>query len=619
MGVVMGAMRNGIGTLILAIIIALLSFVPAQAQTRQTLHSCIRPIQPGDTPQALFAAPQDFDCTRDQADYGAGDFWVLSDPLPVIPGDPRERLSVTFASAWQDATTLHILYADGRIRHVSFTSATTSPYLLLGAMIAVPLPREATRPVRILWEAHGAANMRGVVRGAHLGRHADALAVESSLGLVYGIIMGLVIGLAVYNLALWPALRQPLQPVYCLLLFFITGYALCSSGLIGQWLPWLDNNERHRWNAIMLGGVALTLVIFARHFFERKVFEGWLDRWAIVTFVLIAIPNAAFALLAPRWIRPLDTAVVVGFLVLLVFLIAVLVSAWRRRSNFLWAFAVAWGTPIILAMFRVLHALHLIEWRPWIDQSTLLSMGAEALIASLGVAYRIYLLSRERAQARAHERAARRLADTDPLTGLFNRRALLDQAIGRSGPQTLILADIDHFKRINDTLGHDEGDEVLRGFALALIDTLPPGTLAARIGGEEFALLADVDHAPEPEVLLQRLRAAAYPAGLKVTASLGLCTGMLHDEEDWRKLYREADQALFAAKNAGRDRACWAPELHGPVPSQPVVTPLSAPLLSAVTSRRTMNGREQGIGQTADHDRGDFAGVRRAGAASSHR
>ena len=145
-------------------------------------------------------------------------------------------------------------------------------------------------------------------------------------------------------------------------------------------------------------------------------------------------------------------------------------------------------------------------------------MGAEALIASLGVAYRIYLLSRERDQARAHERAACRLADTDPLTGLFNRRALLDQAVGRSGPQTLILADIDHFKRINDTLGHDEGDEVLRGFAQALIDTLPPGTLAARIGGEEFALLADADHAPDAEVLLKRLRTATYPAGLKVTA-----------------------------------------------------------------------------------------------------
>ena len=570
----MGAVRYGIGALILAIFVALLPLAPARADKGDVLRGCIRPIQPGDTPHALFLAPQRFDCAHDQSDYGAGDFWVLSDPLPVLPGDPRERLAVTFASTWQDATTLHILYADGSIRDVAYTSATTAPYLLLGAVIAVPLPRATTRPVRILWEAHGAANMRGVVRGAHLVHHADALAVESSLSLVYGIIMGLVVGLAVYNLALWPALRQPLQPVYCMLLFFITGYALCSSGLIGQWLPWLDNNERHRWNAIMLGGVALTLVIFARHFFERKVFEGWLDRWAIVTFVLIAIPNAAFALLAPRWIRPLDTAVVIGFLVLLVFLIAVLVSAWRRRSNFLWAFAIAWGTPIILAMFRVLHALHLIQWRPWIDQSTLLSMGAEALIASLGVAYRIYLLSRERDQARAHERAARRLADTDPLTGLFNRRALLDQAVGRSGPQTLILADIDHFKRINDTLGHDEGDEVLRGFAQALIDTLPPGTLAARIGGEEFALLADADHAPDAEVLLKRLRTATYPAGLKVTASLGLCTGLLQDEEDWRRLYREADQALFAAKNGGRDRACWAPELHVPTPPLPVIAPL---------------------------------------------
>ncbi|WP_440978298.1 diguanylate cyclase domain-containing protein [Sphingomonas pseudosanguinis] len=567
-------MRYGIGALILAIFVALLPLAPARADKGDVLRGCIRPMQPGDTPHALFLAPQRFDCAHDQSDYGAGDFWVLSDPLPVLPGDPRERLAVTFASTWQDATTLHILYADGSIRDVAYTSATTAPYLLLGAVIAVPLPRATTRPVRILWEAHGAANMRGVVRGAHLVHHADALAVESSLSLIYGIIMGLVVGLAVYNLALWPALRQPLQPVYCMLLFFITGYALCSSGLIGQWLPWLDNNERHRWNAIMLGGVALTLVIFARHFFERKVFEGWLDRWAIVTFVLIAIPNAAFALLAPRWIRPLDTAVVIGFLVLLVFLIAVLVSAWRRRSNFLWAFAIAWGTPIILAMFRVLHALHLIQWRPWIDQSTLLSMGAEALIASLGVAYRIYLLSRERDQARAHERAARRLADTDPLTGLFNRRALLDQAVGRSGPQTLILADIDHFKRINDTLGHDEGDEVLRGFAQALIDTLPPGTLAARIGGEEFALLADADHAPDAEVLLKRLRTATYPAGLKVTASLGLCTGLLQDEEDWRRLYREADQALFAAKNGGRDRACWAPELHVPIPPLPVIAPL---------------------------------------------
>ena len=559
---------NGVGrikiwALVLAMWTIVWPFASAHAQAGEAVATCIRPIEPGQTAAAMFGQPQGFDCRDDQSSYGAGDFWVLSQPLPALPGDPRERLTIAFASTWQDATTLHILYADGRVRRITFTSATTSPYLLLGPMIAVPLPRMTTRPVRILWEAHGAANMRGVVRGARLQHHAEALEVEGQLGLLYGTIMGMVVALALYNIVLWPALRQPLQPVYCLLLFFITGYALCSSGLIGQWLPWLDNNERHRWNAIMLGGVALTIVIFARYFFEREVFRGWLDRMAVVVFALIAVPNLAFALLAPLWIRTLDALVVAGFAILLAFLIAVLVQAWRRRSNFLWAFAIGWGTPIILAMFRVLNAAHLIAWRPWIDQSTVLSMGAEALCASLGVAYRIYLLSRERDLARADERVARRLADTDPLTGLFNRRAFLDQAIGRSGPQTLILADIDHFKRINDALGHDGGDEVLRIFARSLADPLGPDMLVARIGGEEFALLADAARAPDAELLLARLRAASYPMGAKVTASLGLCTGPMASEEDWRRVYREADQALFAAKDGGRDRACWGVPLSG--------------------------------------------------------
>ncbi|WP_322965689.1 sensor domain-containing diguanylate cyclase [Sphingomonas fuzhouensis] len=582
-----GAGPITIGALLLTLLAVLWPLSEARAQVGTSLTSCIRPIHPGDDPRTLLTHPQAFDCTHDQSSYGVGDYWVLSQPLPMVAGDPRDRLAVSFASTWQNATTLHILYADGQIRTIAFTSATTAPYLLLGATIAVPLHHQGTRPVRILWEAHGAANMRGVVRGARIGHYADMLAVESSLGLIYGIIIGVVVGLGVYNLALWPALRQPLQPVYCLLLFFITGYALSSSGLIGQWLPWLDNNERHRWNAIMLGGVALTLVVFSRHFFERKVFEGWLDRMAVICFVLIAIPNVAFALLAPRWILPLDQAVVLGFLVLLIFLITVLVRAWRLRSNFLWAFAIAWGAPIALAMFRVLHAEHLIAWRPWIDQSTVLSMGAEALIASLGVAYRIYLLSRERDLARADERVARRLADTDPLTGLFNRRAFLEQAIGRSGPQTLILADIDHFKRINDTLGHDEGDEVLRIFTRTLGEAVGLDMLVARIGGEEFALLADADRAPDPELLLARLRATSYPSGLTVTASLGLCTGPIADEADWRRLYREADQALFAAKGAGRDRACWG------VPIAPA--PLPGGLLPVIRPHRKRLGRGTGL------------------------
>ncbi|MFX7784946.1 diguanylate cyclase, partial [Acinetobacter baumannii] len=80
------------------------------------------------------------------------------------------------------------------------------------------------------------------------------------------------------------------------------------------------------------------------------------------------------------------------------------------------------------------------------------------LISSVGIAYRIRLLGRERDEARAQELAARALADIDPLTGLLNRRAFLHRAIGRPGAQTLLILDIDHFKAVNETIGHDGGD-----------------------------------------------------------------------------------------------------------------------------------------------------------------
>jgi diguanylate cyclase (GGDEF)-like protein len=152
------------------------------------------------------------------------------------------------------------------------------------------------------------------------------------------------------------------------------------------------------------------------------------------------------------------------------------------------------------------------------------------------------------------EEYARRLADTDPLTGLLNRRAFLDRAIGRPGRQVLQIADLDHFKQVNDTLGHDGGDEVLRVFARLLRNAVPTGALVARMGGEEFAILASPDEKVEAETILARLRSTRMPFDVRVTASIGTCSGPLRTEAEWKALYRGADRALFDAKSAGRDR-----------------------------------------------------------------
>ena len=200
----------------------------------------------------------------------------------------------------------------------------------------------------------------------------------------------------------------------------------------------------------------------------------------------------------------------------------------------------------------------------WLDNGNLLALGVEALLSSFLITSRLRELSRERDNAREGEQNARRLAATDPLTGLLNRRAFLDLAIGRRARQRLMLIDIDHFKSVNDRLGHDAGDEVLRAVAEAIQRCRPQRSLAVRLGGEEFALLlprAMAEQCP-PEVLLDAVRQAPMPQGMQVTVSIGYSEGQVASEEDWKRLYRLADAALYRAKADGRDRSCRATDFR---------------------------------------------------------
>jgi diguanylate cyclase (GGDEF)-like protein len=157
--------------------------------------------------------------------------------------------------------------------------------------------------------------------------------------------------------------------------------------------------------------------------------------------------------------------------------------------------------------------------------------------------------------------AQRRAALTDGLTGLRSRR-FLEQALRASVPRpghpvSVLLLDIDHFKRVNDTYGHHGGDRVLVEVADRLRRLARPGDLVARYGGEEFAiLLPDTDQAQGREIA-ERMRdgIAASPIAVggsrrhEVTVSLGVATG-----ENVGELVLAADRALYAAKDAGRNR-----------------------------------------------------------------
>jgi diguanylate cyclase (GGDEF)-like protein len=523
------------------------------------LDACIARMAPGDTPARMFTDQPRYDCTAEQHLSGPGDYWVLSAPVAQAARQPALRVRV--ASLWQRGLALHALYADGKVAVLRDTSATLSRRIQLGAIVEYAVPVRDVPVVRLLWRVDGAANARGVLLNQHLMTPTASARSNVLMAAIFAAFAGLATGLLIYNLALWGALRHRFQLAYCAMVVGLLAYALSSSGALAWLAPGIDNNDRLRWNYISLGLVVAAAVMFARTFFEPRVFAGWLGRLTAAAMIILSSSGALFAVAAGTSMATADAVFSCMLLAGLSVAAPILWGAWTSGSRHLRLFAIAWAAPIVFAGARILAAVHVLPNGFWMDNSTVLSMGAEALLTSLAIAHRVQMLSRERDRALAGETVARELADIDPLTGLFNRRAFLARALGRDGPHILHVIDIDHFKGVNDTLGHDGGDEVLRVIARTLRAGTPPGALTARIGGEEFAILTDTRSTLDPESILAGLRAARMPFDLSVTASIGTCTGPLTSETEWKTLYRDADRALFAAKSDGRDRARTAPAL----------------------------------------------------------
>ena len=158
-----------------------------------------------------------------------------------------------------------------------------------------------------------------------------------------------------------------------------------------------------------------------------------------------------------------------------------------------------------------------------------------------------------------------RQAGTDALTGLANRRILQRELDAMAVGDVLVVIDIDHFKRVNDTLGHGAGDLVLMDLAGVLTSVVRAGDVVARLGGEEFVLLlrrpvrtsasgptaqVPVPHGASP--VIERLRQSWRQLHPDITWSAGVCTHMsgVHPVQT----LSFADEALYAAKHAGRDR-----------------------------------------------------------------
>ncbi len=191
-----------------------------------------------------------------------------------------------------------------------------------------------------------------------------------------------------------------------------------------------------------------------------------------------------------------------------------------------------------------------------------LSFVIPLLVTPLGMGYMI----RQNVRYLNFHRQVQHHANSDDLTGLANRRRFTVQASARlaaaaATQQTLglIVVDIDWFKRVNDNHGHEAGDETLCHIAQTLLHAAPHGALVARLGGEEFTVMCDVDSELDLSRIAEALRKATEAAGfyyrgekIHVTISLGLTLAQPGDTLS--TLLSRADHALYDAKRHGRNR-----------------------------------------------------------------
>jgi diguanylate cyclase (GGDEF)-like protein len=521
------------------------------------LSPCFRAAQPGETINQLLAKRPVFGCKSQQALLQPGSYWVqLQIPrgAHTVEGDMVFRT----ASLWDEGMELWVIHANGQIAHYQpYRDQDISP-LRLGGTVVVPLDRNNLPLETIIVKVSGSAAMRGVLHQSQLTNAEDAISYEMALAVLYAAFGGIALALLVYNIALWRGMRERFLLAYCSMLIVTLCYAFFTSGAPHYIWPEMTGPDRLRLTIPLLAMTAASAMVFIRHFFDSDTIPKWLSRLTYAYALWISLFAVFYAAMAPMHVKLFDLIYVYGFIPVPILGGCYVCIAFKKQDPFLVYFLAAWAGPAVSVAVRLAYGLDFLTYNIVIENSTLAAMAWEALVSSLAIGRRVRLLAQSRDRAEIAEAQAMAMADADPLTGMMNRRAFVRELLAAPREWELVLVDIDHFKRVNDTLGHVDGDDVLLRLTQVLAANKNENTLLARLGGEEFAIAtrlpADNEQLVNPEALLSAIRQAPMPGGYRITASIGIARRIICEEQDWKILYRSADMALYRAKSEGRNR-----------------------------------------------------------------
>lgn len=386
-----------------------------------------------------------------------------------------------------------------------------------------------------------------------MARHLHWLGLTSSA-------LGILFAMSVMALVFALLLRDRAYLLYAVYLACFIVIELLETGLGFEMLGWnrSDTLLPVIGRLVTVGGVVFACLFLdaftrlARHVrLAHRLIQGYVLVFLLCTLIgVLPVPvlvHAARDMLGPM--------MALGALLVPICAVCAVIAGSRYGLYFL----LGW-LPLMVATFvtSMVDARIGLPW-VWHRETVLMAGTFEALVLSIGLGDRALSMRRE-------FRRTRRLSQTDPLTGLLNRRGWLDMAqsrmahAGQGGkPLYLLFIDLDHFKSLNDTFGHSDGDLALKRTAAVLREGAPPQSLLGRHGGEEFVMLTALDDLQQASDVAERLRSSLHELAIPVnrdggrlTMSVGLTA--IRQQEQLEAAMARADHGMYAAKTGGRNR-----------------------------------------------------------------
>ena len=370
------------------------------------------------------------------------------------------------------------------------------------------------------------------------------------------LLVGMMLALMIYNFFLYLSARKIENIVYALYLISGTVWVALSYGVAANFFG-IFSAELLQLNSNLLSMPSF-LVIFVMLIFEtKKHYPKEHIALSIILFLLVAdfiysLFDIVGALKPASSLAALMMTVTFG----------VSISLWRKGNTLAKYFLIGHSMFVIFNMLAVLYYKGISDANVINSHGVGIGILLEALMMAFILSYRIKSLEKIKAQ----QTELNRLVDTDPMTGLYNRRyfdrkseELIAAMASNQQELTLLIADLDHFKNINDTYGHDVGDKVIIAFANILTSEQGLADIACRYGGEEFVLLLNCNLLDAKQVA-ERIRQKAQETYITIdevqtvqfTVSIGVHS-VAHASTTVKETLTIADKALYKAKSNGRN------------------------------------------------------------------